>query len=383
MGKMISVFGSRVGEEELEEIRSSIEAQWMGIGPKVRKFEQEFAERLKLTNFAMLDSGSNSLYTAVKLLNLPAGSQIILPSFTWISCAHAVVLCGFEPVFCDVDLATHNVTVETISPHLTEKTNAIMVVHYAGKPVQMGPILELGLPVVEDAAHAVDSKLGNAYCGSIGDVGIYSFDAVKNLATPDGGGVTARDPALVERVRMLRYCGIGKSGFESSANKDRWWEYNITDFFPRFLPNDVVASVALTQLRKLDQLQACRRHIWELYQREFAELDWLVRPQDADVDEQHSYFTYCVRVLGSKRDRFAKYMYEHGIYTTLRYHPLHLNPIYRSTAKLPVCEQLNEEALSLPIHPNLSGDDVEKIIETVKSFEKELSSYQPEKDSSA
>jgi dTDP-4-amino-4,6-dideoxygalactose transaminase len=365
---MISVFGSKVGLEELEEIRSSLEQQWMGIGPKVKKFEQEFAKRLNLNGFAMLDSGSNSLYMAVKLLNLPLGSEVILPSFTWISCAHAIVLSGCVPVFCDVDLATYNITRETIVPHLTKRTKAIMVVHYSGKPVRMNSILEFGLPVIEDAAHAVDSKLGSQYCGSIGDIGIYSFDAVKNLATPDGGGLTARNPELVQRTRLLRYCGIGKSGFEASVNSDRWWEYNIAEFFPRFFPNDLVASVALAQLRKLDQLQTRRREIWELYQREFAGLNWLVRPPDPELDEQHSYFTYCVRILNSRRNEFAKYLYANGIYTTLRYHPLHLNAIYKSNTKLPVCEQLNEEALSLPLHPNLSEQNVEQIISAVKGF---------------
>jgi aminotransferase len=365
---MISVFGSRVAQEELDEIRSSLEAQWMGIGPKVKKFETEFAQRLQLADFAMLDSGSNSLYMAVKLLNLAPGTEVILPSFTWISCAQAVVLCGCVPVFCDVDLDTHNVTAETIEPHITPKSGAIMVVHYAGKPVRMDPILDFGLPVIEDAAHAVDSKLNGKSCGAIGAVGIYSFDAVKNLATPDAGGVTAQNSEWVAKARTLRYCGIGKSGFEASANKDRWWEYNIIDFFPRFLPNDITASVALIQLRKLDTLQAYRKQFWELYQREFSELGWLVRPKDPESDEQHSYFTYCVRILGDQRNRFAKELYEKGIYTTLRYHPLHMNPIYKSNAKLPVCEQLNEEALSLPLHPSLSESDVALIVEAVKAF---------------
>ena len=365
---MISVFGSKVGQEEIDEIRNSLERQWMGIGPKVKKFEGEFARRLGLTDFAMLDSGSNSLYMAVRLLNLSPRTEVILPSFTWISCAHAVVLCGCVPVFCDVDLDTHNVTAETIEPHITPRTGAIMVVHYAGKPVRMDPILGLGFPVIEDAAHAVDSKLNGKSCGAIGTVGIYSFDAVKNLATPDAGGVTAQNPEWVAKTRTLRYCGIGKSGFEASANKDRWWEYNIIDFFPRFLPNDITASVALAQLRKLDVLQAYRKQIWELYQREFSELGWLVRPKDPEPDEQHSYFTYCVRILGGKRNWFAKELYEKGIYTTLRYHPLHMNPIYKSNARLPVCEQLNEEALSLPLHPSLSELDVAQIVETVKAF---------------
>jgi len=367
---MISVFGSKVGQEELDEIRTSIEAQWMGIGPKTRAFETALAKRLGQAEFALLDSGSNSLYTAVRLLGLKPGTEVILPSLTWISCAHAIVLAGCVPVFCDVELETQNVSAETIAPHISPRTGAIMVVHYAGKPVRMEPILEFGFPVIEDAAHAIDSKLGGKYCGTIGTVGVYSFDAVKNLAMGEGGGLTARDPELVVQARMLRYCGIGKSGFEASANKDRWWEYNIVDFFPKFLPSDISASIGLAQLRKLDDLQAYRKEIWDIYQREFAEVDWLFRPVDAVEDEQHSYFTYFVRVPGGKRDQFAKYLYTEGIYTTLRYHPLHMNAIYNSSAKLPNCEQLNEEGLNLPLHPNLSAADIDKIISTVRAFPK-------------
>ncbi len=367
---MISVFGSKVGQEELDEIRTSLEAQWMGIGPKTQAFEEAFAKRLGLTGFALLDSGSNSLYLAIKLLNLPAGTEVVVPSLTWISCAHAVVLTGCTPIFCDVDLETQNVTAETIEPHLSSKTGAIMVVHYAGKPARMKPILNFGLPVIEDAAHAVDSKIDGRACGSIGAIGTFSFDAVKNLAMGEGGGVTAQDPALVARARTLRYCGIGKSGFEASANKDRWWEYNIVDFFPKFLPNDINASIGLAQLRKLDKLQAYRKQIWELYQREFGELGWLHCPRDPEPDEQHSYFSYFVRIPGNRRDRFAKYLYSYGIYTTLRYHPLHMNAIYKSAVRLPNCERLNDEGLNLPLHPNLSASDVDKIISTVKAFSK-------------
>lgn len=365
---MISVFGSCVGSEELEEVRDSFEKQWLGIGPKTREFEVQIAQRLGLPDFALVNSGSNALYMAVKLLNLPPGAEVIIPSFTWIACAHAAVLCGHVPVFCDVDLHTHNVTGETVEACLTPRTGAIMVVHYGGKPVRMEEIQAFGLPVIEDAAHAVDSKLGDRYCGGIGDVGIYSFDAIKNVAMGEGGGVTARDPELVARARLLRYCGIGKSGFEASAHKDRWWEYNVTDFFPKMLPNDVAAGIGLAQLRKLDGLQARRKALWNLYQQEFADLPWLVRPQDPLRDEQHSYFTYCVRVPDGRRDEFAKYLYAEGIYTTLRYHPLHLNPIYGSHAQLPNCEQLNEEALSLPIHSRLSDGDVERIVATVRRF---------------
>lgn len=365
---MITVFGSLMGPEELAEIRTSLEAQWIGIGPKTAAFEKSFAERLGLPGLVLLDSGSNSLHMAVKLLDLPPGSEIIVPSFTWIACAHAVVLCGHKPVFCDVDLDTHNVTAKDIEAVRTKNTRAVMVVHYAGLPVRVDEIAALGLPVIEDAAHAVDSKLKGRACGGLGDVGIYSFDAIKNLAMGEGGGLTAKDPARIERARRLRYCGIGKSGFEASASKDRWWEYTVTDFFPKMLPSDIAASIGLAQLRKLDKMQGKRKGIWEAYQTEFASLAWLTRPQDAPADAKHSYFTYCVRVAGGRRDAFAKYLYENGIYTTLRYHPLHLNAIYGSAAKLPVSERLNEEALSLPLHPGLSPDDVAKIIGAVRAW---------------
>ena len=365
---MINVFGSLMGPEELEEVRTSLEAQWIGIGPKTAAFEKQFAERLGLPGMVLLDSGSNALHLAVKLLDLPPGSDVIVPSFTWISCAHAVVLCGHRPVFADVDLSTHNITRATVEAARTPNTKAVMVVHYGGLPVRVDEIQALGLPVIEDAAHATDSRLKGVACGGLGDVGIYSFDAVKNLAMGEGGGLTAKDPARIARAKQLRYCGIGKSGFEASANKARWWEYSITDFFPKMLPSDIAASIGLAQLRKLDAMQAKRKEIWETYQREFASIGWMIRPQDAPADARHSYFTYCVRVPGGKRDAFARHLYDRGIYTTLRYHPLHLNPIYKSNAKLPVCERLNEEALSLPIHPGLKPADVEKILAEVKAF---------------
>jgi aminotransferase len=340
----------------------------MGIGPKTAAFEKDFSARLGLPGFVLLDSGSNALHMAVTLLNLPKGSEVIVPSFTWIACAHAVVLSGHTPVFCDVDEVTQNATAATVAAAMTKKTKAVMVVHYGGLPADIEAIQKLGLPVIEDAAHAVDSKRGGKYCGGIADVGIYSFDAIKNLAMGEGGGITARDPERMKRAKQLRYCGIGKSGFEASANKDRWWEYSVTDFFPKMLPSDIAASIGLAQLRKLSKMQEYRKKIWELYQKEFAKIDWLIRPQDAPSGDQHSYFTYCVRVKGRSRDKFAKALYEQGIYTTLRYHPLHLNPIYGSKAKLPVCERLNDEALSLPIHPGLKEADIAKIVGCVKNY---------------
>jgi len=369
---MISVFGSKVGEEEIAEIRTCIENQWIGMGPKTKLFEDKFAKRLNLKGFAMLNSGSNSLYLAFRLLNLPKDSEVILPSFTWISCATSIILNGCKPVFCDVDLETQNVDYESIAPMITKKTKAIMVVHYGGKPAKINEIKEFNLPIVEDAAHAVDSKIDGKYCGSIGEIGIYSFDSIKNIAIGESGGLTSNQEELIEKAKKLRYCGIEKSGFEASLTSKRWWEYNVVDFFVKMLPDDIHSSIGLAQLEKLDENQKLRKRIWDIYQEELSKLPWLDMPKDADKNEQHSYFTYFIRLKNNKRDELAKYLYDKGIYTTLRYQPLHMIPIYNSTdLRLKNSEILNEVGLNIPLHPNLSERDIEYIIETIMKFGRE------------
>ena len=367
---MISVFGSKVGKEEIASVSAVLESQWLGFGKKVSEFEEKFSKRLGLENFAMVDSGSNALYMAVSLLNLPPKSEIIVPAFTWVSCAQAILLAGHKPVFCDVELDTLNVNSDTVAKCITKKTKAIMVVHFAGKPVDMDPILALGLPVIEDAAHAVDSTYRGKPCGGIADVGIYSFDAVKNLTTGEGGGIATRNKELIDRARILRYCGIGKSGFEAAAatagEKNRWWEYNILEPFIKMLPTNIAGAIGLAQLEKIDDLQAWRKKIWEIYQSEFKNVSWIIRPPDAEAHEKHSYFTYVIRV--PNRDKLARHLFEADIYTTLRYHPLHLNPLYKSKAKLKNSEVLNEDSLSIPLHPNLTLDQVTLIVDTIKKF---------------
>ncbi len=365
---MISVFGSSVGEEEIANVVDCMRSQWLGFGKNIDIFEKKYMEKFNLKTFAMVDSGSNALYMAVKLLDLPPDSEIILPSFTWVSCAQAILLAGHQPVFCDVDLATMNVRYLDIEKKLTKKTAAVMVVHYAGLSVNMEPILELGYPIIEDAAHAVDSTYHGHPCGSIGDIGIFSYDAVKNLTVGEGGGITARDPKLIERAKIMRYCGIGKSGFDAAIdNKTRWWEYDIQEPFIKMLPTNMAAGIGIAQLDKIDSLQSRRRQIWDAYQRELSGVSGLINPQRGICENKHSFFTYCIRV--PRRDELAHYLLNKQIYTTLRYHPLHLNPLYRQMdVRLPNSEKLNNDALNIPLHPRMTDGDVERVIEEIKKF---------------
>lgn len=368
---MISVFGSLVGDEEIANVASCMKSQWMGFGGNVSKFEEKFSAKFNVPHFAMVDSGSNALFMAVTLLDLPPGSEVIVPSLTWVSCAQAVLLAGHYPIFCDVDLATMNIRREDIERRLSPKVKAIMIVHYAGLAVDLDPIIDLGLPVIEDAAHAVCSTYKDKPCGTITDVGIYSFDAVKNLTTGEGGGITSQNGTLIERAKRLRYCGIGKSGFEAAAaaakGKPRWWEYNITEPFIKMLPTNIAAGIGLAQIDRIDELQNTRADIWRHYQDEFRRLSWITIPVEAQPGDKHSYFTYCIRV--PMRDELAHYLLDNDVYTTLRYHPLHMNPLYKQMdIRLKNSETLNEDCLSIPLHPRLTSDDVNKIVDLIKYF---------------
>ena len=369
---IISVFGSDVGKEEIDNISQCIRDQWMGFGKVVNNFEKEFIRKFQLNNFLMVDSGSNALYMAVKLLNLPIGSEVILPSYTWVSCAQSILMSGLKPVFCDVDLNTMNVRICDIEPCITKKTSAIMIVDYAGLPVPIDEIAELGYPVIEDAAHAVYSRYKGSACGSLADVAIYSFDAVKNLTTGEGGGVTAKRNKLIKRASKLRYCGIGKSGFDAASsqkeNQSKWWEYDINEPFIKMLPTNIAGSIGLAQLQKIDTLQAKRERIWKIYQSEFKNISWIHNPVNAKSEDRHSYFTYCIRV--PERDKIANYLLQNNIYTTLRYHPLHFNPLYNQVdLNLKNSAILNKTGLNIPLHPRLTDENVEKVVNKIKTFD--------------
>ena len=322
-------------------------------GKAVGKFEKDFADYLGVEFCSGCANGTDAIEIILASLNIGSGDEVLVPALTWIATAEAVNNVGAEPVFVDVDPATMNITAETIKAKLTDKTKAIMVMHYAGLPVEMDAIKALGLPIIEDAAQAVASTYKGTPCGTIGDVGIYSFDAVKNIAVGEGGGLTSPDPEKMARARRLRYCGIEKSGFEASAHgKQRWWEYNISEAFIKMLPSDITAGIGLGQLERLPENQARRKQVWDTYQQAFADVSWLTRPQEAPSGSVHSYFTYCIRTSHGKRDDMAHALLDQGIYTTVRYHPLHLNPLYGQTdVSLPVSEALNEDSLCLPLHP--------------------------------
>jgi dTDP-4-amino-4,6-dideoxygalactose transaminase len=372
---LISVFGSDMGNLEKKLVAECLDSQWIGFGNKVDEFEKNLCADRNFSNFVMVDSGSNALYLAITLLNLPQGSEVILPAFTWIACANAVVLAGLIPIFADVEISTMNISARTIKKVISHKTSCIMVVHFAGLPVEMDEIISLGFPVIEDAAHAIYSDYKSKPCGSIGDVGVFSFDSVKNLAVGEGGGLVLRNSEYEKKARDYRYCGIQKSGFQKATESNdnsstMWWEYELVEPFIKMLPTNISASIGIAQLSRKDELQERRRVLWNFYQDALSGISDITIPElPHNYSYTHSFFTYIIRT--NNRNELAKYLLKNGVYTTLRYHPLNFYSQFNAKNNdLTNTYILNDTSLSIPLHPRLSNLEIEKVVDCIEKFYK-------------
>lgn len=360
---MLNVFGNKFDTSDIiKELELSIESGWIGCGPKVESFESLFSERYKKP-FVMTNNGSNALFLAIELLDLPSGSKIALPSFTFEACLNAIAS-KYEPIFCDVEL-DGNISIKTLEPILND-CDAIMVVHYGGRPVEINPILSTNKILIEDVAHAVDSSLNSQLCGTFGHISAFSFDPIKNISTPDSGGILVSQEQI-SKAKALRNLGISSVGHQSQKNN--WWKNStLNRYVAKYLPNDIAAIFALEQLKNLDANQNKRKELWNLYQCLLEELDFIIREPTLPEGSRHSYFTYLLRVPKS-RNNLAKYLRDNGVYTTLRFNPLHFNSNFFHKG-LKNTEILGREGLNLPLHPSLSNSDIEKVVNLIKKWGK-------------
>lgn len=369
--KMITVHGSHFDSEEIKAVSDVINSNWVGMGQKTQEFEEALENKVGAP-VAVVNSGSAALDIAIKLLRLPKDSEVIVPAYTWNFCATAIMLNNLRPIFCDVEYDTGNISFDSVKKLITKNTSAIMIVHYAGLPVDVEMFKSFELPIIEDAAHAIDSKIKGLSCGTIGDVGIYSFDAVKNLATPDAGAVVSRDENFISKVKTIRYGGVKKSSFEGRKSEQEWWIVEQDDVSPKYIPNDISSAIGIVQLNKIDKLQKRRKEVWDIYSKELKSLDWMKLPAELIESEtlKHSYFTYQIKVLNNKRNELAQYLLENKIFTTLKYYPLNLVNVFNQNVSndLPNTYKLMHEALNLPLHPRLTDEEIYSIVEKIKEF---------------
>ena len=375
---MIPVFKPSVDDEEIAAVREVLNSGWIGLGPKTDEFERKFSEYVGAPYAIGTNSGTAALHLALKVLGIGEGDEVILPSLTFVSCAHAVLYCGAVPVFADVYEDTLTMCVEDVQEKLTPRTRAIMPVHYGGHPCDMDPIMEIandkGAFVVEDAAHACGAEYKGKRIGSIAGLTAFSFHAVKNLTTGEGGMITARSKEIADKLRKLRWLGISKTTWDryrpegdSLSRPAATWYYEVADLGYNFHMSDVAAAIGIVQLKKLNRSNERRRHIARHYDDSFHGLAGIQIPVEKDYAKS-VYHLYVLKV--EKRDEFIAHLGKNGVATSVHYMPIHLHPLYRkvSTGTLPVTERIWKKLVTLPMFPDLSDSELNKIVGAVRSF---------------
>jgi dTDP-4-amino-4,6-dideoxygalactose transaminase len=371
---MYNIFQPSLGDEELEALRAVFADNWLGHGPRTRKFEAEFAEHLGVPaeQVIFINSATSGLFLSTELLDLGPQDDVVLPSISFVGAANAISARGCRPVFCDVDARTLNPTAAQIERVLTPRTKAVLILHYGGHPGDIAEIAALceerGVRLIEDAACAVSSRVDGQMCGTFGDIAMWSFDAMKILVTGDGGMLYVADPDLARRAHQLAYHGLGHvSGLSASAKvPSRWWDLNVTAFGRRVVGNDMTAAVGSVQLRRLPDFIERRREIAATYDRLLAGAEGIVTPPALPAGHTSSHYFYWVQLDPEIRDQVAADLLERDIYTTFRYAPLHKVPAYRADVHLPGADRGSDRTLLLPIHQALDDTEVRTIADELR-----------------
>ena len=374
---MIQIFSNSLGKEELKAVEKVFESKWVGAADVTLEFEEQFGESIKSKYSLSFNCATAILYGSMKILNIKPGDEVLIPTVNFIGCANAIIDAGAKPVFCDVDLNTFNITPEEIERKMTKKTTALLLLHYGGNPVAFDEIKEVSgdIKIIEDSCNTLFSKYKDKYCGTLGDIGCFSFDAMKILVTGDGGMMTFQDEEYYEKTLQYRYLGLVskiKSGVDSlQEEKKTWWEIELGCKSGRFISNDIISAIGLEQMKKVDNFISRRKVIWDIYKSELEGLDWLVLPPEPYENCTSSYFMFWLRIKNGQRDEFARYMIDNEIYVTFRYYPLHqINEYKEFSLPLKNAEEICDTTINIPIHQNLSDKDVNYIVDTIKNFRK-------------
>lgn len=371
---MINVMQPTLGKEELDRIAEVFESGWIGKGQLVNEFESVYAEHLGSTKDRVLSTNccSEGLFSSMYLLDIKPGDEVIVPTISFVGAGNAVCAAGAKLVLCDVDPRTLNVRAQDIEKVITSKTRALLLLHFGGIPCEMDEIMALckkhNIKVIEDCAAGVCSSYKGKALGTFGDIGMWSFDAMKILVCGDGAILHFNDPELREKAEKYLYFGLeSKSGYENAVAQ-KWWEFDISCFGHRAIMNNVTAAMALEQFKKLPMFMEKRKAVHDFYNQELKDIDWIVLPDPMPQGWKTSYYFYHIQVTNGKRDQLAKYLRDAGIYTTYRYFPLHRVAGYGIIGEFPGADYATDNTLCLPIHQSLSDDELKLIVNKIKEF---------------
>lgn len=363
-----------MGPEELAAVSEVLQSGWITTGPKNQALEQAFCALTGNQHAIAVSSATAGMHVALMALGIQAGDEVITPSLTWVSTLNMIVLLGAEPVMIDVDRDTLMVTPHAVEAAITPRTKAIIPVHYAGAPVDIDAIRAVadrhGIPVIEDAAHAAGTYYKGNHIGHRGTA-IFSFHAIKNMTCAEGGLIVTDDEQLANRMRSLKFHGLGVDAFDRQTH-GRAPQAEVISPGYKYNLADINAAIALVQLQKLEQHNARRAEIAERYHAELGNTPFLPLTQPAWA-HKHAWHLFILRVdeasCGISRNDLMEALKAKGIGTGLHFRAAHTQKYYRErypALVLPNTEWNSDRICSIPLFPTMTDDDVTRMIAALR-----------------
>ena len=365
-----------IGEDEIDEVVQALRSGWITTGPRTKEFERRLAEYVGARHAIAVNSCTAALHVALAAMGIGPGDEVITSPLTFCSTANVVVHLGGRPVFADIgdDL---NIDPAEIERRITDRTKAIIPVHHSGQPCRMEEILscarEHGLPVLEDAAHAIGAKYRGRMVGTIGDVTAFSFYATKNMTTAEGGMITTDDDELAAKMRLLSLHGISKDAWKRYTSEGSWY-YEVLYAGYKCNMTDVQAALGIHQLARLERFLEARRRHMAMYNEAFDGIPEIETPV-VHPDLRHAWHLYVIRLVLERltldRAQFIEALRAENIGTSVHFIPVHLHPFYQETfgyrrGDYPHAERVYQRIVSLPLYPKMRVEDVEDVIAAVR-----------------
>lgn len=361
-----------ITDADIAAVTDTLRSGWLTMGERVEAFEEALRDQTDAAHVVAVNSCTAALHLALVAHGVGPGDEVIVPTLTFAATGNVVEHVGARPVLVDVQAKTGNIDPAAVQAALTERTKAIIPVHFAGVPCDMHALLDLAadrdLALIEDAAHALGAEYRGTRVGAIGDATCFSFYATKNLTTGEGGAVALDAASVAERIRRLRLHGLSRDAWKRYG-AGASWRYAIEDCGFKYNMTDLNAALGLSQLERFPAMQARRAEIVAKYDAAFARLRGVERPE-VPADRESARHLYPLRVAAGNRDRFIERMAARGIGCSVHFIPLHLHPHYQDTygyrhGDFPVAENWGEREVSLPLFPAMTDAEVEAVIAAV------------------